>query len=496
LPGTIFTKAIMIDNGPSNNMTTFNPGSPTSLGALLAEENAMKHPNPALPSFLEQMFMNEATNASRQAITMGMNILQQYLRSFINDAHRQQQEHEQRYQQRMNNVHRRLDRRWFWFLAFLQKWRLRILRSCQDVLSTRGREILVLLMYWLERQCLLTNQATLSEMVYGGRRVQLGTEPTHKNDKSQEHHQQRRLLLPADRHNLIRLALWMALEPYLAERLNKYYQSCQQELLAMSSLQQTGSGHHHYLDLWKRWFTRIYPLCSSAWQLYMVGYQWRYMVGRSVFFDPISHLLQLVVVRQKQQQSHQKESEPSTATPPLAGSPTTSTTTTPASTTAFVPTLVAWILSTTLVIGWLHQFRSEWAQQQQQHLQQHGRNFSTRSNIEAETAPGMRTKRHSPMTYPPPPSPPPRAIASTTQRRYGTCSLCHQPCRHPTACITSGQVYCYKCLKQYLQEKRATARQDDFDGESSGMIRLYESYHPPAANDDQDVVAQIINEHS
>jgi hypothetical protein len=82
-----------------------------------------------------------------------------------------------------------------------------------------GPEISCLVLYALERRCLRSEAcATISESLYGGRRAKL--ERT-KNDSTNNN--QRKLLPVSDRDGT-RLALLVALGPYLRHRLLLWYQ--------------------------------------------------------------------------------------------------------------------------------------------------------------------------------------------------------------------------------------------------------------------------------
>lgn len=487
------------DHGNDATTTAIHPGSPTSLGALLAEENAMRHPNPVLPSFLERMFMDEANRAGQQAVTLSMNLLHQYVGTRLHHL-----------QQQMENSNTHQHRRWYFWKLLLQKCYLRILQFFHKLLSKYGREIRVLLMYWLERQCLLTNQASLSESVYGGRRVQLGsTERTNHNNT-----ETKRSLVPADRRNLIRLALWLSLGPYLSERWAIYLKHCQQEL---ASLQYEDDSSKYWSRLWKQCFVRIYPFGSSTLQIFWIWYQWQYLVGRSVYFDPVSHLLQLVVTMQQQPQSempaqHRPSGKASNPTSILAVptnqtqiNPNSTATTTTAATT-WIPTIITGVLSSTLFIGWLAQWRSEWnqyQQQQQQQLQHRNRHSRIRSQnsdrinnqnsdnnnnnnnqhlVHDTTTTATTTIAPFSAPFPPPPPPPSKTAVN---RCHGTCPLCLQQHRHPTTWIQSGQVYCYRCLKRFLEDRpKATSNGEEKTQSTAleGMLRLYESCHASATN--------------
>jgi Pex2 / Pex12 amino terminal region len=404
-----------------------NPAIPTTTGALLAEEWTI-NPLATLPSFLEMFMMDEASRSARKSLQAGMTLLQQKLA-------------EQATQSRRSNNNNSTVSLLQWLQIQSGQWAdtmSRLLQCC-------GPEFSCLILFLLERHCLRSEAcATISESLYGGRLAKMDRSAisTDKNDN-------RRKLLPLSDTDRNRMALLVALGPYVRHRLWLCYQKLQQT-------QPTSQ------RLWKKLhklFLYVYPLLHVSISSIELVYQWRYMLGHSVFFHPSAHLLGLVVRRVTQEDSQKSAPTGATQQPQNAAMPST------AKPSAMRQTAV-WAMSSAVVLSWISHLRSEYQRQRQalimeQQQQQQGNN----TQLHSYNHPSIMDS-----SLPPPPSNPIKISMPSH-----LCPLCRQPRVHPTA-SPAGFVFCYKCLLQHVQQ----TGQCPVTGRSckeAQLLRLYEPNH-------------------
>jgi hypothetical protein len=314
------------------------------------------------------------------------------------------------------------------YVAYLIRLRCNLAQATRRLLQRYGPELRCLFLYVLERQCLHSKScATLSESIYGVKRVKLlasgklvaltGTEKT-------------------------RLTLCLALGPYLREK---------------GELLDRRLRHYHALrgpSNWRRKFVAIYSFLRMIFDGAGVLCQWRYLLGRSVFYDPVSMLLQQVVRRVTQEDMG---GIPSELTPGSEDAPPNS----------ILPTkgvdqekyrsvgrkVAAYLLTTSFMLSWATQIRSEWQRHSLDSL------YSERSG---STLIGG-------YAIPPPPSPVSSSCENTPE---GLCPLCRRSRIQPTA-STSGHVFCLSCLLPFVKEY-ARCPITGVDCQESQVVRLYE----------------------
>lgn len=317
---------------------------------------------------------------------------------------------------------------------FIYLWiiqcRTNLARAAKNVMQRYGPELRCLAIYLLERQCLYSkSSATLSESIYGVRRAKLSETAENSSD--------RRKLEPLSEGDKTRLALLLALGPYLRERMQILYQKWR---------------HHPSMTLqnkWRRNFVAIYPFLRMSLDGVNVLCQWRFLLGRSVFYDPSSLILQQVVRRVAQEDvnssagrssSDTKNAPPNSLLPPAFDQ---------AKYKSLGQKVAVGLLTTSFVVSWMTQIRSEW--QRYTHQQQSGQASSS-------SAHGC--------VIPPPPQPPgvdvPREL----------CPLCKRPRIQPTA-STSGHVFCLSCLLPFVKE-HGRCPVTGADCPESRIVRLYE----------------------
>jgi peroxin-12 len=350
-----------------------NPAVPKTVGALLAEEVTMDPLSP-LPSFLEMKMIEEAAASAQRGLKLGLEVVTQ----------RASQEQ----------------------ARYPRQWRARIARFVEYFIRNYEAELRLLVTYFVNRKCLRSNAgASVAESLYGGRRAKLG--PVGENGQH--------TVLPLDDTDKTRLALILALGPYIQERLEGLYLRLKQQQSSAQMCDDTSS-------VWARLraaFVAAYPYLHMTKEGTVLMYQWMFLLGKTLHFDPASHLLGQVVRRTtqadtpKQQQDSGKKTEsssfPSAALDPMRKA-----------------VLIG--LSSTFVLGWLRQFR----------------------NL-------LHTQTRQESNEIPPPAPLPVNLNAKTRLRPLSsndpkhCPICRQPRINPAA-ATSGYVFCHRCIVMFVRE--------------------------------------------
>jgi hypothetical protein len=387
----------------------------------------------------------------------------------------------------------------------------------RQFLEPFGPELRCLTVYWLERMSLVSSSssATIAEALYGGKRVKLeGTETSssssnnNNNNNNKSNHYLRRRLRPLSKQDGIRLALFMAIGPYLEERSNVIQKLL---MIRISKISYFSTRIKHRLHIFLQ---IVWPLLRLTTKVTHWLYQWRYLLGKSVFFDPYSSYLNLVLRRvtmedhhhQQQEQRHkypstedvdnqmkssqqQKQQQLITCTSveesdqrhsvqdliPLSlrhflnnnNKPTWGQT-----------TGIGSVLSLTFVLAFLARVQSIQQSMQQEdeeerydQLQQQGQQESR------QLFPGTSQRK----SIPPPPAPATSScdvsISGIKRTQFmnltpKVCPLCQEPRVNPTACV-SGYVFCYKCIVDFVKKEGicpVTGRECNI----TNLIRLYE----------------------
>ena len=455
-----------------------NPAVPSTTGALLAEEWTI-NPLATLPSFLEMFMMDEASRSARKSLDAGMGILQEKLQAQAGDTSSRGATNNDG--EDVNNGSRRGS---LTFLSsLLRRSNTKMASAMAHLIQYYGPEISCLILYSLERHCLRSNScATISESLYGGRQAKLDRSPG-KEDSNQQH----RKLLPLTDRDKTRMALLVAVGPYIRHRLLLLYQNLKQQL-PTSREQSNAARRLSLLKKLRNLFVWMYPMLHVSLSSIDMIYQWRYMLGHSVFFHPYAHMLGLVVRRVTQEDSLKSQGSSAAASTKssVLQSPTAPSTselqasTSPIVTSASAPSSVrnaaVWVLSSIVIMSWASHFRSEYQRQRQELMMQQGqhhqndnqlanngnRNNNIHRNVQENST--VRTMN------PPPPS---SGMKNTLPAHL--CPLCRQPRMHPTA-SPSGFVFCYKCLLQHVKDTGkcpVTGR----DCRETQLLRLYEPNH-------------------
>jgi Pex2 / Pex12 amino terminal region len=470
------------ENNSDGNGGSINPMSTsTSVAALLAEEWTVQ-PFAVLPSFLELAMIRDAETALSSQWTR---MQQQPALLFLRD----------------NTA--------VVALLFSHRWTTRTAAAVDGFLERRGSEIGALLRYWAERYCLHAprGNSTLAEALYGMRRekvvVAAAAPATTKGNDSDgtvqtatTHTQQWR---PLQRHDRTRLALYIALSPYLKEKVQMLYSLWRQQQQQRSNILKTV-------------LVQCYPIASDALQLADVFRQWRYLLRLSPCGDLRDTVLRQVVRRGTLQQDV-TPSAPGGAAPPdhrdgkttavkgvvvpesdgsaspstkeVSSSASSSATTVPHSTgthtfanpKSLIQSAILYATASCLVLNWVTQMRAWYQERYRQQILQ---NTSADDNVEEDDFSSHHRRAavvHSSILPPPPCgiTETAAAAAQTSPPPQG-CPLCGRvgECILPTACAATGWVFCARCIRTYLHDHDGRCPVTGRPLLESQLVRLYE----------------------
>jgi hypothetical protein len=291
----------------------------------------------------------------------------------------------------------------------------RLLHFIVFMVKKYSPEIRLVITYYLERKCVLSSSATLSESLYGGKRARVSRENR---------------LRPLTRPDQTRLVLLMVLSWYVDEKLEAMYQR-------WKSLDASR------LTMLKQFFLKLYPYLCLTKHGSIFMYQLLYLTGKTVYFHPCSHLLGTIVRRVTQEDVSQEVKTVSNTSRNQQSelrrwwAP-------------YIRQAVWWGTSVTIILGWIYRLQ-EYLEEQRR--QQQGTDL-----------------------IPPPPEAPALRVNPNERIRVpqsdSVCPLCQQPWLGPTA-STSGNVFCHKCVILYVREhkKCPLTGQKCLEGD---VVRIYE----------------------
>jgi hypothetical protein len=344
---------------------------PKTTGALLAEEWCID-PYTALPSFLEMKFIQDAERSGRETLKMVYDLLLNQLATLPNSR---------------SYVVARMKRYSLALIAFMKRYHA---------------EWRCVLLYWMERRCLHMMSASCAEAVYGSKRAMLLPEDGKHR------------IVPLDRKNATRLALCLALGPYLKEKLAGVTQD---QTLFGIDLVSLSPSHRRILQI----IVRLLQLGGEAGNLFC---QWRFLLGQSFHFDLASLCLGTVVRRQTQQD------RPATPSKDVS-SPMSQTT----------RNAVMTVISLAVSVSWLTQLRVMWLEQQ-----------STKRRL--------ASCDHD--------LPPPPHVQKASLPAH--CPKCHGPWIDPVVAIPGDfLVYCRTCLDPDLAAAKKIVRLYEPHAQSSAV---------------------------
>ena len=257
---------------PTGFSQRINPLVPESTNALLAEEWTID-PTSTLPSFLEMVMIEEAQRSAWLTLKLMLSQIENRIRSW----HEEFSMHDG---DRDMSIYQRI-------LVCLKVPQLAKIIS-EDILSNFASEIQFLIMYMLERRSLISSAAaTISEALHGTKRVKLHVEIDAVGKTKGDSTVQQGKLLSLKKQDGIRYGTLLVLGRYLLDRGDRLYHGIVQIQPQPSILP---------IRLQKL-FRFLYPfLYLSSKGLNMVQ-RWKYLLGDTVFFDPYSKWLGLVLRR-------------------------------------------------------------------------------------------------------------------------------------------------------------------------------------------------------
>jgi len=472
-----------IDDSVNNSMSTshrpINPAVPDSIGALLAEEWTV-NPRSTLPSFLERMMMEEARRSGLETLRSALGFLEERIeRIEIGDERHITNESDRiGVTEQMRRI----------YMLLFKRWPVRVVKAfVRNVVKPFGPEIRFALVYALERGSLMRSSASVADTLYGGKRVKLGeASASNKNERA---------LQPLRKQDRIRLAFFLAFGPYLEERSQFFFEQFVR-LSRIDEVSTTSSIRKRLRSI----LNVVWPFLRMTTKGTFLWYRWRYLLGMSVFFDPYSSVLKLVVRRttmEDQQQNenstqHQKgdkldevnssTSQIDTIRSNVSGVIRSSKIrwATGGLTSFFVA--LAWIARVRAIRQKLQQERELQNLRQIQHRQWR-QPFQTENDTDVDVnEPSLKTGGANSLI----PSPPhislcsarnskmsPDGVKRSVEGNFDVCPLCKEPRIHPTA-STGGYVFCLKCILDFLRQNGEVCPVSRKPCPESSLVRLYE----------------------
>jgi hypothetical protein len=470
-----------------------NPAIPDSIGGLLAEE-WMIDPSSTFPSFLERMMMEGARISGWQTLRTIFRVLEERLSRLTDEDRR----HDSNVSYNSVEYKRR------WTMTF-RSWSVRIAKMFLQRVKPFGSEIRFIILYMVERSSLLYSNATISDVLYGAKRVKLGTTTLHSNS-SQGEVGRKRSLLPIQKNDSIRLAFLMAFGPYLEERSESFFQyilelfSSSPRIIS-SERSSNGTTNRTKTNKMQIVLKTVFSLLRMTTKGTFLWYRWRYLLGRSVFFDPYSSWLNLIVRRvTMEDQEKQQNVTPAISEYIRKDSSTLRPGSIPEDLLKLIRSrglrLTAVGVASSFValtlIGRIRSLRQELRQerelheirQEQQRHQREPEHEGDHNDLSSDIF--HKYSIHNKL-LPPPPNPVSFSHSSSNIRKSDStyvnlqnlagcnpnvCPMCKQPRIHPTA-STGGYVFCLKCILGSISQrpvcpvtgKRCT---------KSSLVRLYE----------------------
>ena len=340
------------------------------------------NPFTPLPSFYEMMLIEEAQRSAQKILMDAM----EYLR-----IHSSQQR-----SQGSSTVLRMMIDRMLYFVEFLvQKY---------------GPEVRFLITYLIERRFIRGSSATMSESIYGGKRVKIL--PDNRLEA----------LTPSDQSKLL---LTITGSSYMDEKLE----------LLIRRWNRLGNNNH---SKFQSFFLQIYPFLRMSQHGTVLAYQLLYLTGKSKYFHPLSHLLGIAVRRLTHADIAEQPPDPTQTNQQFQ------------KWTTIMRRVAFWALTSTALVGWWHQFQQQMRRQERQH-QPATLIPPPPMPISLKLNPRDRIR---------------------TPKSSEVCPLCQQPWIAPSV-APCGYVFCHKCLVLYVRE-HGTCPLTGTPCKEQDLIRIYE----------------------
>lgn len=499
-----------MDPNTANNLS-HNATVPTTIGALLTEENTID-PLSHLPSFLELTFIDVARNSGRVALSAAWDMCVVYLRRLEERLAKLEQIMIHRVthimRERLPTSNAAAVRRIV--ASTIARLRLcyykRIRKACnimKNGLKCFAPELQSLIMFAVDYHCIhYLAGSTGCEMVYGLKRSKIVNMSNALSMKEGVKIQQKVFdLSSSDKTKSAALA---AILPYWKERLDKLYSNLREQNNTQQHSNATfseNSSYQHVKDL----FLKIYPYLHLTHEGSIFLYQFAYLLEYTPYWSFSLHALRVILRRitvadfqdARQRNANIRHHEPSTkhhASLPRSeeaakhGISTNFIDRKSTSSKMTIPHLLRGMVlcsvSYTLVSGWYRYFQRQLSLRRRRWIAG-AQNQSTAYHRQNTRNDGIdRLERRNQHPIPPPPLPPVtlKHTKAPDDEENWACPLCHEPRINPTA-STSGYVFCYKCLVSKLRQDGEYCPLTGMSCKVNEIVRLYESTAPRLVGD-------------
>lgn len=462
-----------------------NPSVPDSIGALLTEEWTVNLRS-TLPSFLERMLMEEVRRSSWETLRSSFGILEERISGMVMNGESQEIN-----QTDVDGGVREIRRM---YGTLLRRWINGVAKAFhQKVLRPFDPEIRFLLMYAAERVSLMYSKSSISEAMYGGKRVKLGEINTSN--------QYARTLRPIEKQDTVRLSFCLALGPYFEERSQSFFQYFL-KLCSSSSDGRASTATSTRKRTLQSILNIFWPLLRMTTKGTFLWYRWQYLLGRSVFFDPYSSLLNLVVRRTTVEDQRESENKPKTTkggSTDVVNPDNIQMANFRKNAYEFIKSgRIRWaaggLASFFIAFAWVARIRSirrelqqerelHELRQVQQQRQQRRQSAQEGNGADVDDTHLVFTKDTQNILIPSPPlscrkskKASIKSSENSSDRNFAVCPLCDEPRINPTA-STGGYVFCLKCILSCLRQNGEVCPVTRKPCPESSLVRLYEPTH-------------------
>jgi peroxin-12 len=470
----------------SSGAVALNPSSPDSVGALLAEEWTID-PYSTLPSFVENVMMSEASRSTHHFVGTTISAAEHALRQRVlmdpPSLHEAIGGEEDTSPSPFRLRH--ISKLYRALLALRRK----VLASSLSLVSQYKLELQYLLVLLTEGCSLALTDAMVGEALYGAKRVKLGgVHPANgTGNETGQSSPVKRSLAPLSRSGRTCLALWISLIPYLREKNERLVRK-----------QHFVPSPANVVSPRRRLQTHILPALHIFLALADLLCRWRYLMGRSIHFDLASLALQQVVRRVTQQDTMAPSGTSSSVTSDRGQGPFSVDRDDKAEANRLVLNKGAQVARQSLIymivgalaVSWLTQIRHEFLATGARVREQQRREIENRQNsatalLDESSGPDEPPREDRPPTFPwlsesgrVPPPPPAPSLPNEDSIPIGGCPLCRQSSRRKPTASSSGYVFCFACILDYVKQHHRCpvtgARCQDSD-----LVRLYEPEPKP-----------------
>lgn len=327
-------------------------------------------------------------------------------------------------------------------------------------------EITVVMLYVLELWCIQAKSATISEAVYGLRRSKLVS--TRENEYGNQSRLDR-----LSHSDGIRLALLTSAIPYLnvkldswyKQELNRSYISSQPSRLDDAEIMMDESNEsaallwkkrNRVFEKWRQIIVYMYPFLRVSVTSTQLMYHALYLIRRSIYNDPWSHALGLMVrrVTMSDMKDYSIKTTVSTASKPVRN------------TQCNIGRAITFVSASMLFGSWLVYLRTEMLRRRRRHyLTNHEELSDDPMLCTSGTVPNSNSSK-----IPPPP------LQHDFNITHGIpshlCPLCYRQRLNPVTSIY-GHVYCYRCIIMHIRENGEVCPLTGLLCEESQLYRIY-----------------------